>query len=324
MAGLFRVNFYPRDWLIGTDGLSLEERGLYIELVARIYDRGAPLPHDERELGRMAGCDIRTFRRVLAALIDKGKITETDGCLSNARCDAELAKSHNHRVASAKGGSRKPKHTSLELPGDFGRTSARSSGEVRTGKKQNQPLNGKQVVVKSQESVEESESRRVADSQLPRDDAADHILVGKRIMEIIEHGRDLHPTLRLNFSIVQKWLRGGWHPEQDIYPAIELVVSRQGPDWWPRGLGYFEGAIADYRAERLKPLPPGVANGRKAAFDKHHPDYIAERARLAEEARRDALTGAALRRLRPGPDSDDTGGAGSGEPSCKAAAASFG
>ena len=52
MAGLSRFDFYPRDWISGTWGLSDRARGVYIDLLARMYDLGRPLDYDPKELCR--------------------------------------------------------------------------------------------------------------------------------------------------------------------------------------------------------------------------------------------------------------------------------
>ena len=38
--------FYPSDWLGGTRGLTAEETGVYITMIAMMYEAGGGLPHN--------------------------------------------------------------------------------------------------------------------------------------------------------------------------------------------------------------------------------------------------------------------------------------
>ena len=105
MAGLFRFDFYPRDWISGTRELSDRARGAYIDLLCRMYDLGAPLDNDERELCRFLGYrDHRQLRPVLAELLRKGKLIQVDGKLSNARAMREIGAAADRITTGKKGG----------------------------------------------------------------------------------------------------------------------------------------------------------------------------------------------------------------------------
>lgn len=90
---------YPRDWLSGTNDLTPAARGVYINLLCAMYDRGGPLPYDERQFCRIVGCaTVRSLRQLLGELIAAGKLSVEDGHLTNARMMAELAKFRSRRV----------------------------------------------------------------------------------------------------------------------------------------------------------------------------------------------------------------------------------
>ncbi|HKL70863.1 YdaU family protein [Salibaculum sp.] len=84
------IKFYPSDFLGGVGGLSPAERGTYITLLCLIYEAGQPIPRDDARLSRRCGAPKAAFRRMLEALLDQGKITETDGMLSNRRAEKAL------------------------------------------------------------------------------------------------------------------------------------------------------------------------------------------------------------------------------------------
>jgi len=60
----------------------------------------------------------------------------------------------------------------------------------------------------------------------------------------------------------QGWLTKGWDPNV-IRQAVEVVMSRR--DIAPRGLSYFEPAIAEAHAERERPLPVHTPNSENVS-----------------------------------------------------------
>jgi uncharacterized protein YdaU (DUF1376 family) len=83
--------FYASDWLAGTRGMSAAEMGVYITLLAMMYDEGGPVRDDESRLARRCGIAPVTFRKIRQTLIDEGKIHLTDAGLINDRAVEELA-----------------------------------------------------------------------------------------------------------------------------------------------------------------------------------------------------------------------------------------
>jgi uncharacterized protein YdaU (DUF1376 family) len=94
--------FFPQDWLAGTSDLSAAERGVYITLLAVIYDRGGPIPRNDVSLGRRCGLPKAGFVRALESLIEAGKLTLNDGMISNERAEIELVERAKHSATQAK------------------------------------------------------------------------------------------------------------------------------------------------------------------------------------------------------------------------------
>lgn len=83
--------FFPSDWLGGTGDLSATEKGVYITLIAMMYDHGEPVPEDHHRLMRRCGLsNIAAFSKVLDALLSTGKIIRTLDGLFNERVRAEV------------------------------------------------------------------------------------------------------------------------------------------------------------------------------------------------------------------------------------------
>ena len=89
MSDLPWVRFFPSDWLAGTRGMTATETGIYITLIASMYERGEPLPEDMGRLARLCGASIAVFKATLIMLVDEGKIIRVEGGLWNNRVGRE-------------------------------------------------------------------------------------------------------------------------------------------------------------------------------------------------------------------------------------------
>jgi len=90
MTGDVWFKFYASDWVAGVSCLSASERGVYITLLAIMYDNGGPIVRDDARLARQCGLPKAGFSKCLEALISFGKITIEDGQLFNKRAKNEL------------------------------------------------------------------------------------------------------------------------------------------------------------------------------------------------------------------------------------------
>jgi uncharacterized protein YdaU (DUF1376 family) len=97
MSDMPWFQFYPNDWLAGTRGLSAVETGVYITIIATLYDRAAPLPNDPERLARMCGASKRIFVAALNRLVEDGKLMLTERGIWNERVEEEL-QNRNEKV----------------------------------------------------------------------------------------------------------------------------------------------------------------------------------------------------------------------------------
>ena len=86
------VKFYPSDWLAGTRGLTAAETGVYITLVAMMYEREEPLDMPVDRLARLCGSTKTNFKKAISVLLDEGRIVQTDSGLWSKRVECELQK----------------------------------------------------------------------------------------------------------------------------------------------------------------------------------------------------------------------------------------
>jgi uncharacterized protein YdaU (DUF1376 family) len=86
------MQLYGRDWRDGTRGLSLAEKGLYIDVLTLLQE-GEDLPADCTMLSRKLGVNPRTIRTHIPSLIAKGKLFERNGFIVNPRLEREAGRS---------------------------------------------------------------------------------------------------------------------------------------------------------------------------------------------------------------------------------------
>lgn len=83
------IRFFPSDWLAGTRGMTAAETGIYITLIAMMYERGEPIPNDTGRLARLCGTTTAALKSTLTILVDEGKISLVGGGLWNDRVGVE-------------------------------------------------------------------------------------------------------------------------------------------------------------------------------------------------------------------------------------------
>ncbi|WP_375693367.1 MULTISPECIES: DUF1376 domain-containing protein [unclassified Bartonella] len=88
--GMPWIRFHLYDWISGTDGMTLEQRGVYITLLVRMYDKKAPIKTDFETLSRACNCSRKKFATIIEYLMRNDKLVEIDGGLWNTRVEEEL------------------------------------------------------------------------------------------------------------------------------------------------------------------------------------------------------------------------------------------
>jgi len=100
--------FYVGDFLVGVAGMSNEEVGIYIKLLAYQWERGG-LPTDPKTLQNL--CNSR--RPIAYEVMSKFKLCD-DGCLRNHRMESERQKQINYRESRSENAKKRwDKNTSI-------------------------------------------------------------------------------------------------------------------------------------------------------------------------------------------------------------------
>lgn len=101
MSGNPFFQFYPSDWLAGTRGLTSSETGVYITLIALMYEANGPIQFDEKRLARLCGATAAAFKKAVDGLVETGKLTLNDGEISNGRVEIEIKKRSEKRASAS-------------------------------------------------------------------------------------------------------------------------------------------------------------------------------------------------------------------------------
>jgi len=110
MDRLFRIDFYPSEWLVQTGKMTVEQRGIFIQIVAMIYANRGPIENDPAWIGRAAGCSSRLARALIAQLLAAGSLQIKGSKITQKRCERELNMKRTHLESSAKGGRNKAEY----------------------------------------------------------------------------------------------------------------------------------------------------------------------------------------------------------------------
>ena len=85
------------------------------------------------------------------------------------------------------------------------------------------------------------------------------IAIGERVMDLMGVRDD--PRWMGNYSLVEMWLKQGYDAEADIYPTVAAIMAKRNGHGAPTNLKYFDRAIAQAHADRIRPAPEVIANG---------------------------------------------------------------
>jgi uncharacterized protein YdaU (DUF1376 family) len=177
------------DYIAGTMGMSLEIEGAYQRFLMRLYQRGKPLPDDDRFMATAMALSLRVWKRMKTMLIDLGKIVVRAGCLTNGRFEQERRK-RAEEIQKRASAARKRWENSRETSAKFASSLAETSPKVEanTSKKPNKinapsiqmdMLTNNQNPITNNQEKEEASSLRSEGAEAPAIETAAEIVWGK-------------------------------------------------------------------------------------------------------------------------------------------------
>ena len=123
MSKVRHVRFHPDEYIVGVSGLPAEQQGVFWMVCSLVMSHGGPIPADYDRIGRLTSIRPSKAKRLCEALIACGKLTETDGKLSQKRAESEVKSaqnlSKNARENGQNSGGRPRENNDLENPAGF-------------------------------------------------------------------------------------------------------------------------------------------------------------------------------------------------------------
>lgn len=105
MSGAAWIKFFPSDWLSGTIGLTALEKGVYITILALIYDKGGPIVNNTKLLARRCDTTPAAFAAALKTLVEEGKLIVSSSEIFNKKAE-KIIEDAQQRIEKARKGGR--------------------------------------------------------------------------------------------------------------------------------------------------------------------------------------------------------------------------
>lgn len=228
------MNYYEHhlgDYAKDTRHLTMLEHGAYRLLLDVYYSTEGPIPAELKAVQRLAGAKSSSEREAV-----KSVLTEffelTDSGWTHSKCEKViLAYREKSEKASKSANARWDK-------------SKRNANALRAQCEGNAPKPSNQTPIDA-DATRKAELDQLTDRLI---DAA---------------GQSIDPS-RHSFADISRplaWLADGCDLDLDILPAVRRIAARASPMQF-NGWKYFDGAVADAKANRLKPMPEGRTDER--------------------------------------------------------------
>lgn len=104
MTDWYKMN--PVDWNDGTDDLTLEQEAAYLRICHAIYITERPIRDNGFVVAGLLRCNDRKAKRLIAELVEAGKLEIVDGHISNRRAVEEISNRNRTRMERKSAGSR--------------------------------------------------------------------------------------------------------------------------------------------------------------------------------------------------------------------------
>lgn len=238
--------FYISDYLADTAHLSTTAHGAYLLLILNYWQRGKPLPGDDRKLAAISRLSSDQWALVSDDLAELFHVT--DGEWRHKRVDAELAKARAKIDAAKKAG--------------------KASAERRQNKTSS---NDERHANDRSTDVQQPSNHKV---RLGKEDVA--VLGNARegaLIEALGHHAEQKANGRfIAMSEPLRWIAAGCDFDADILPTVRAKATRTAPI---RSWEFFTEAVFEARDRRLAPpppvqqraaSPPSRSNGRQDPF----------------------------------------------------------
>lgn len=243
---------FPRDFLDGTIGLSLETKGAYGIVLDLIYMRDGRLRDDARYIAGQLGCSVRKWTAIRGELIARGKLICLAGFISNFRADYLLEDTRKYQDKQAENRAKPNKNSDLEK-----RSSDQSESQSDTDTEEETTATGAtagvvvHLPITRADDWPDGDGRRLAE-----------LLSAEAKTVRLDPSRE--PGLTQTSGRLHAWRRDGASWEHDVLPSVVCLAQRSGrpiTSW-----KFFDAAIAQSIADNRQALtiPEAQSHTRQA------------------------------------------------------------
>ncbi len=252
----YRMHYYR--WDEGCQELTHEEEVAYLKIVNTIAARGRPIEDEEdmnRALARRARLGWAKWKKVKAALVEKGKITLEDGLIMQRKALQEVDY-RNHirdtKSANARGAGSGDEPKNGEISGKNSENSGKFP-ENFAGNEGAEAAKNNDLGEAPADKQKQEQDIALLSSASAR---AKMVATMDRLYEVAGPGLadpTKEPGLALSATEVAKWLQAGCDLEGDIVPVIQARTAnaRGSPI---KSWSYFRGAVLEQAARNKQQL----------------------------------------------------------------------
>lgn len=237
MNGLPYYKAYPRDFFEGTIGMDFEVKAAYRLLLDLIYMHGGRLADDARFISGHLGCSVKKWNGLRSAILERGKITVSDGYLGNYRADKELDSLKSFQDKQRENRSRPNKNNNL--------TNTTVSRKANHTEPDTDNTTTSVVVATAAQQQSPTDRERLLSAMgLGRNGVA---------------GPSTFIGTQIDMAEAAKWASMGLSLQEQCAVIVEICAKQRAGNrnWMPRRFGYFTGAMADLAAKKSQPVPSG-------------------------------------------------------------------
>ncbi|VEJ44385.1 YdaU family protein [Bartonella vinsonii] len=239
--GMPWIRFHLYDWISGTDGMTLEQRGAYMTLLVRMYDKKAPIKEDFETLARACNCSQKKFATLVEYLMRNDKLVETDNGLWNTRVEEELndfadKKEHISQVRSEAGkkGAQAKNNTKQHVNNFAEANDKQNVFFAEANAKQNQAIKNQNKNIYKKNNTIVLSKKEIDFEDLETEDQVhepteDHDC--EKLADQIELGAETQPPIHKQESVPKKAKRSKGKKElgsvpEDFEPDLQYAIDK--------------------------------------------------------------------------------------------------
>ncbi|EJF79403.1 hypothetical protein MCO_00969 [Bartonella sp. DB5-6] len=295
--GMPWIRFHLYDWISGTNGMTSEQRGVYITLLVCMYEKKEPLKTDFQTLARVCHCSQKKFAAIVEYLIRNNKLVETDNGLWNTRVEEELndfadKKEHISQVRSEAGkkGAQAKNNTKQHVNNFAEANDKQNVFFAEANAKQNQAIKNQNKNIYKKTKTIVLAKKEIGSENLETIDLVQEpteVAAVDSQSEQIETGVDNQPPIHEQENVPQKAKRirtkDGFRLPEDFEPNLQYAIDK--------GLTHDE-ALLEFERFKLHWKDNPCRNAKKSDWQKAwykwvtHPEYgmlAKKKARLEQE-----------------------------------------